>query len=208
MEYNTQRKKMVLPEYGRNIQLMVDHALKIEDREERNRMAKAIITIMGNMHPHLRDITDFKHKLWDHLAIMSDFKLDIDSPYPPPSIETLTERPKRVPYSLNEPRYKYYGKIIEQLIQKAAEMEDGEVKEALIEIIANHMKKTYIMWNKDTVTDDIIFDTIKELSSDKIDVNADLKLSAHRDIMKKTQRKRTKKTENHSRRSDQYRKRN
>lgn len=193
MDYNTQKPKLVLPEYGRNIQLLVEQLLVIEDREERNNTARGIISIMGNMNPHLRDINDFKHKLWDHLAIMSDFKLDIDSPYPPPSIETLTEKPKQIPYNEQNIRYRYFGKIIEQLIDKASVMEEGEEKNALIEIIANHMKKLYLTWNKDTVEDDIILKTIEELSKGKITIRKDIRLSASKDLMNRPKKKKSSK---------------
>ncbi|MFC2138444.1 DUF4290 domain-containing protein, partial [Bacteroidota bacterium] len=151
MDYNTDREKLILPEYGRNIQKMVEFVISIEDREERNSMAHAIIQIMGNMNPHLRDINDFKHKLWDHLAIMSDFKLDIDFPYEVPARETFTSKPRKVDYNDREIRYKHYGKTIELFIERAVDMEDDEVKVALIGVIANHMKKSYLTWNKDTV---------------------------------------------------------
>ena len=120
-DYNTSRKKLVLPEYGRHIQKMVLHAVALEDAEERNRAARAIITIMGNMNPHLRDVSDFKHKLWDHLAIISDFKLDIDSPYVTPTPETLAEKPRVVPYNTHKIRFKHYGRVIELLVAKAIE---------------------------------------------------------------------------------------
>ena len=118
MEYNTQKKKLLLPEYGRNIQKMVDYLLTIEDREERTRAAKTVIDVMGNLYPHLRDVPDFRHKLWDHLAIMSEFKLDIDTPYPLPSLSKLQEKPERLPYSSNHIKYKHYGKLVEKLIDK------------------------------------------------------------------------------------------
>ena len=113
MEYNTQKKKLLLPEYGRNIQKMVDYLLTIEDREERTRAAKTVIDVMGNLYPHLRDVPDFRHKLWDHLAIMSEFKLDIDTPYPLPSLSKLQEKPERLPYSSNHIKYKHYGKLVQ-----------------------------------------------------------------------------------------------
>ncbi|HPV57222.1 MAG TPA: DUF4290 domain-containing protein, partial [Tenuifilaceae bacterium] len=149
MDYNTQRKKLVLPEYGRHIQQMVDYIAGIEDRDERNRLAKALIGIMGNLNPHLRDINDFKHKLWDHLFIMSDFKLDIDSPYPIPSLEEYMEKPQQIPYPNNPIKYKHYGRVIELMIEKAIEMEEGQEKDALKQLIANQMKKANIAWNKD-----------------------------------------------------------
>ncbi|WP_319272983.1 DUF4290 domain-containing protein [uncultured Draconibacterium sp.] len=163
MDYNTKRKKMALPEYGRNIQNMVDYLLTIEDREKRNRSAQTVIDVMGNLFPHLRDVQEFKHKLWDHLAIMSDFNLDIDYPYDPPSPESLNERPNTVPYSKNRIKYKHYGKTMELLIQEADNFE-GEEREIIIEQLANHMKKSYLAWNKDAVEDQMIFNDLEEMS--------------------------------------------
>jgi hypothetical protein len=196
-DYNTGRKKLVLPEYGRNIQKMIKYAVSLEDREERNRAVRAIIGIMGNMNPHLRDVSDFKHKLWDHLAIISDFQLDIDSPYTAPTLETLREKPRSVPYNTYNIRFKHYGKIIEQLIQKAVEHKEGPEKEVLIKLIANHMKKSYLTWNREAVTDEVIFQDLKELSGGKLIPDKALKLSETRDILlaknkKKEYRKRNK----------------
>jgi len=184
MDYNTSRKKLNLPEYGRNIQQMVDHLSVVEDRDERNRLAKVLIGIMGNMNPHLRDINDFKHKLWDHLFIMSDFKLDIDSPYPIPQFETYQEKPKKVPYPSQPITLKHYGRSIELMIQKAIEMEDGEKKEALTQMIANHMKKSYLMWNKDSVSDEDVIADMVRLSGNKLSLTPGTKLSDNREAFK------------------------
>ena len=127
-DYNTQRKRMAFPEYGRNVQKMVDHIKTIEDRDERNRAAKTIIQIMGNLNPHLRDVGDFKHKLWDHLALIADFELDIDSPYPIPEPSKFVEKPKQVPYKQGDIRFLHYGRIIELLIEAACELEEGDEK--------------------------------------------------------------------------------
>jgi hypothetical protein len=188
--YNTQRKNLVLPEYGRNIQKMVDYLLTIEDREERNRATRAVIAIMGNLNPHLRDISDFKHKLWDHLQLMSDFKLDIDSPYEKPTPEVLFEKPKPIPYSNYNIRYKHYGKITELMIKEAVKFPEGKEREALIRLIANHMKKCYLTWNREVVTDDIIFEDLKNLSKGQIVIDKDMKLSDSRDILAKNKKKR------------------
>jgi hypothetical protein len=160
---------------------MVDFALTVEDREERNKVAKSIIAVMGNMYPHLRDVSDFRHKLWDHLALMSDFNLDIDSPFETPTKEKLSEKPEKVPYKNERIKYRHYGKTIESLIAKAIEMEDQKEKEALILMIANHMKKSYINWNKDSVPDDKIFQDIAELSNGELIVPEELKLREARD---------------------------
>ncbi|MFZ5429436.1 MAG: DUF4290 domain-containing protein [Bacteroidota bacterium] len=163
-DYNTSRKKLALPEYGRNVQNMVDLILKIEDRDTRNKAAKAIVDVMGNLYPYLRDVPDFKHKLWDHLAIMAEFKLDIDYPYEPPSPEILTEKPKRVPYQQSLQKYRYYGKTMELMIKKAMEYDEGPEKDVLIYQIANHMKKCYLTWNKDSVDDSLIFEDLSNMS--------------------------------------------
>lgn len=185
MDYNTQRKKLSLPEYGRHIQQMVDHIAGIEDRDERNRLARSLIGIMGNLNPHLRDINDFKHKLWDHLFIMSDFKLDIDSPYPIPSVEQYQEKPKQIPYPNNPIKYKHYGRVIELIIEKAIAMEEGPEKEALKQMIANQMKKANMAWNKDSVLDEDIFRDMKTLSDGALTMAPGLKLVESRDFKNK-----------------------
>lgn len=184
---------MILPEYGRNIQKMVEHTIAIEDDEERNKAARAIIQIMGNLNPHLRDVADFKHKLWDHLFIISDFKLDIDSPYEKPTRETLYEKPKPVPYSDYDIKYKHYGRIIELLIKEAIALPEGPEKEHLIKLIANHMKKCYLTWNREVVSDEMIFEDLKKLSGGALTVPEELKLSETRDILSKNKKKRPQK---------------
>lgn len=160
MEYNTQKRVLPLPEYGRSIQNMVDHALSIEDRAERQRCANTIINIMGNMFPHLRDVPDFKHKLWDHLAIMADFKLDIDSPYELIRKDNLYTKPDAIPYPNSKIRYRHYGRTLEKLIKKAAEYPEGEEKKQLVALVANHMKKSFMAWNKENVDDRKIFEDL------------------------------------------------
>lgn len=168
MDYNSTRKKLVLPEYGRHIQKMVDYAMTIEDREERTRCVNAIISVMGNLFPHLRDVSDFKHKLWDHLAIMSDFKLEIDFPYNLPEPENFTSKPDKVPYSDGRMHYRHYGKLVEQMVNQATAMEEGVLKNHLITLIANHMRKSLLSWNKDYATDDRIAQDLRELSKGKL----------------------------------------
>ena len=181
MQYNTQQKRMPLPEYGRSIQNMVDHALTIEDRAERQRCANPIINIMGGMFPHLRDVPDFKHKLWDHLAIMSDFKLDIDYPFEVIPKNNLDAKPEPVPYPCTKIRYRHYGRTLEVLIQKACEFPEGDEKQNLVALICNHMKKDYMTWNKDTVDDRKIADDLYELSGGKLQMTDEiLKLMAER----------------------------
>jgi hypothetical protein len=191
-DYNTNRKNLVLPEYGRNIQKMVDHILSIEDREERNKAAHSIINIMGNLNPHLRDVGDFKHKLWDHLAIIADFNLDIDSPYELPTREKLTGKPNKIGYNQNDLKYKHYGKSLKMMIEKASDMEEGEEKKYLIEMLANHMKKSYLTWNREAVEDEQILLDLKELSGGKIDLlTSGLTLNETRDILHKNRKKRS-----------------
>ncbi|NHB69455.1 DUF4290 domain-containing protein [Perlabentimonas gracilis] len=177
MDYNTQRKHLVLPEYGRHIQQMVNQLLEIEDLEQRNKTAKAIIAIMGNMNPHLRDINDFKHKLWDHLHIMASFNLEIESPYPKPEASVIYEKPKQVPYPSHPIKHKHYGRSISLIIEKAIELEEGELKEALTSLIANHMKKSYLIWNKDSVSDEDIIRDMAELSGGKLSLASDFKFN-------------------------------
>ncbi len=184
MKYNTEEKRLALPEYGRNIQNMVDHCLTIEDREERKRCANTIINIMGNMFPHLRDVNDFKHILWDHLAIMADFKLDIDYPYEIVKKEDLHSRPPRVPYGIHRMRFRHYGRTMELLVHKASEMEASKEKDVLVKMLANHMKKSYLIWNKDSVDDRKIFKDLDELSEGRIVFNeGELKLTESREIL-------------------------
>lgn len=174
MIYNTKMKRLALPEYGRNIQNMVDYCLTIEDRTERTECAYSIIATMGNLFPQLRDLTEFKHLLWDHLAIMSDFKLDIDYPYEVVKKESLNTYPDRVPYSSSENlRYRHYGKLIQGMINKASELTDHEEKNELAIYIANYMKKCYILYNKDGVADQKIFDDLRDLSRGDIRLSAD-----------------------------------
>ena len=168
MRYNTQEKRLALPEYGRNIQNMVEYCVSIFDREERTRCANAIVNIMGNMFPHLRDVNDFKHILWDHLAIMSGFALDIDYPYEVIKQEDLYIKPNKLPYSQGKITYKHYGKNLENMIKKATQYEEGEQKEYLISLLANHMKKSFLTWNKENVDDRKIFKDMGELSEGKI----------------------------------------
>ncbi|MDR2120842.1 MAG: DUF4290 domain-containing protein [Tannerella sp.] len=183
MKYNTEKERLLLPDYGRNIQNMVDHCITIEDRKERNRCANTIINIMGNMFPHLRDVNDFKHILWDHLAIMSDFKLDVDYPYDTVKKEDLHKRPPRLAYGNYNIAYRHYGKMLEQMIAKANELEAGEERKQLVGLLANHMKKSFMIWNKDTVDDRKILKDLYELSDGKINLHEDsCKLVDKKDI--------------------------
>lgn len=186
MEYNTQLPHLEIPEYGRNIQVMIDHCITIEDRDERNKCARAIIQIMGQLNPHLRDIADFTHKLWDHLFLISKFKLDVDSPYPRPSAETFTTKPLIVPYPASKIRYKHYGKTIERIIDVAKTYDEGAEKKELTRLIANHLKKSYVNWNKDSVTDDIIFKQFKEMTNNELVIDEGVVLTHVNELKNKT----------------------
>lgn len=170
LEYNAERSHLIIPEYGRHLQKLIDQATEIEDAEERNKAAKYIIQVMGTLNPHLRDVPDFQHKLWDQLFIMSDFKLDVVSPYPIPSREVLQLKPDVLQYPQNFPKYRYYGNNIKYMIGVANKWDEGEMKSALVKVIANHMKKSYLSWNKDTVKDDVIFEHLYELSDGKLNL--------------------------------------
>ncbi|MBF6641072.1 DUF4290 domain-containing protein [Flavobacterium sp. J49] len=170
LEYNAERPHLLIPEYGRHLQKLIDQATLIADREERNKAAKYIIQVMGSLNPHLRDVPDFQHKLWDQIFIMSDFKLDVDSPYPIPTRDVINLKPERLPYPQKNPKYRFYGNNIKYMIDVANSWEEGEMKNALVKVIANHMKKSYLSWNKDTVTDTVIFEHLYELSAGKLNL--------------------------------------
>lgn len=185
LEYNSERPKLNIPEYGRHIQKMVDYVVAIEDRDKRNKVAQALIGVMGNLNPHLRDVPDFQHKLWDQLFIISDFKLDVDSPFPKPTRELLEKRPDPLPYPQNHPKYRFYGNNIKRMIDVCVSWEEGDLKDALKFTIANHMKKCYLNWNKDSVKDETIFDHLYELSSGKINLAKwDEDLTESKDLVK------------------------
>ena len=164
---------------------MVDYLLTIEDREERTRAAKTVIDVMGNLYPHLRDVPDFRHKLWDHLAIMSEFKLDIDTPYPLPSMEKLQEKPEKLPYNTAHIKYRHYGKLVEKLIEEIRRQEDPEQKRALIVLTANHMKKSFLTWNKDSVEDEQIYNDINTLYGSTLILPEGMTLSNPKDLLQK-----------------------
>ncbi|MBO7267048.1 MAG: DUF4290 domain-containing protein [Bacteroidaceae bacterium] len=171
MKYNTQEKNLPMPEYGRAVQKMVDHAVTIEDRAERQRCAETIIAVMGNMYPQLRDMPDFRHKLWDHLAVMANFNLDIDYPYEVVDPATLHPTPHRISYPKGNIRYRHYGRCVEEMLKKACEMPESEERMELVRLIAAQMKKEYILWNKDSVEDARIVEDIREYTNGVISLN-------------------------------------
>ena len=174
LQYNSERTPLIIPEYGRHMHIMVEQLLATQDREERNKKAKAIIGVMGNLNPHLRDVPDFQHKLWDQLFIMSDFALDVDSPFDKPVREVLEQHPEPLSYPQNFPKYRFYGNNIKSMIDVALGWEEGEMKDSLVYNIANHMKKCFLNWNKDTVDDQVIFDHLSEFSQGKLTVKEEL----------------------------------
>jgi len=191
MEYNTSQDKLKLYEYGRNIQKLVGQAVEIEDKEKRKIFVDGIIHLMGNMYPYLRDLKDFKHKLWDHLIIMSDFKLQEDSPFSEvPSTSTFEGKPEKVPYKIKNFRYKHFGRNILEMLKYASELEEGEEKKILTALVANHMKKLYITWNRDAVTDEFIYKKMNELTNGKLKVDEDLVLSDSQTLVQDKHKKR------------------
>ena len=185
LEYNSQREHLIIPEYGRYVQKLINQITAIEDREKRNKGARYVISVLGNLNPHLRDVPDFQHKLWDQLFIMSDFKLDIDSPFPIPTRDVVQLKPERLSYPQNFPKYRFYGNNIKYMIDVARKWEEGELKNALIIVIANHMKKCFLSWNKDTVTDEVIFNHLLELSNGELNLTAmKEELSTSQNLMK------------------------
>jgi len=209
LEYNTERTKLIIPEYGRHLHKMIDQALACDNKDERNKMAKAIIGVMGNLNPHLRDVPDFQHKLWDQLFIMSDFELDVDTPYPLPSKEVFSQRPEKLDYPQNFPKYRFYGNNIKRMIDVATGWEEGEMKKQLVYVIANHMKKCFLNWNKDTVEDDVIYEHLLELSDGKLIVDSSNKpLSDSQNLIKLTNKKFTKHSSKNKKPYRNYKKRN
>ena len=193
LEYNSDREDLIIPEYGRHIHKMVNQAIECNNKDERNNMAKAIIGVMGNLNPHLRDVPDFQHKLWDQLFIMSQFQLDVDSPYPKPEKEFFEQKPEKLKYPQNHPKYRFYGNNIKKMIDIAVSWEDGEMKSQLVYVIANHMKKCFLNWNKDTVEDSVIYEHLFELSNGKISLDSSSPaLSDSKDLISVSHRKNSK----------------
>jgi len=186
MEYNTERSQLVIAEYGRNIQKMIEHVTSIEDYEKRTKSAKAIVNLMAQMNPQVRENEDYMHKLWDHLHYIANFKLDVDSPYPPPDKDTFQKKPNPIPYSDNKITFRHYGKYIEKIINKVSEMEEGEEKDYLIKAIANHLKKSYLAWNRDSVNDETIFKHLEKLSNGKLKLNEDQQLLSTNEILSRS----------------------
>jgi len=188
MQYNTARNHLILPEYGRNVQKMVEHASNIKDKSERDKCVKSIIDFMGQMNPQLRDIKEFTHKLWDHLFIMSQFQLDTTSPYPMPEIEKLKERPEKMPYPKNKIKFPFYGAALENMISYAVKQEDNREKEIMTGMIANHMKKSYLLFNKHSVSNDTIILHLNQLSNNNLKLPSDFEFIRSSSVINKNQK--------------------
>lgn len=206
MEYNTTRDKLIISQYGRNVQKLVKYCLTIEDREKRTVFAKSIIQIMGQLNPAARETGDFRHKLWDHLYVISEFKLDVDSSYTMPSPDVLIAKPDRVAYSENNIKYKMYGSNVDNIIKEAIKFEEGPEKDALVHAIANHLKKSYLNWNRESVDDDLIFEHLEVLSDGKLKLNKDLHLNTTSDILSRNKKRKEVKPTN-MKRNTHYKKR-
>jgi len=206
MEYNTSRDKMAIPEYGRNIQKMVYYVAEIKDRKERTAAAHRIVEIMINMHPQIREESDYLHKLWDHLYFISDFKLDVDSPFPPPKKETIHRKPDALHYSEDNIRFKHYGKHLEKMIKYASDLEDGPEKKEITLMIANQMKRSYLNWNRDSVNDKMILNQLEELSGGKLKLEEDVALIASSDVLagKRAKKKKNSQGKNNNGRRKKY----
>ena len=174
MQYNTQQKKLIMPEYGRHVHQMVEHAIGIENRDERNNAAYTIIGVMGALMPHLRDVPDFKHKLWNHLLFISDFKLDIDAPYPPPAKSEMVEKPALVNYPHSHIRQKHYGKILVEMIRETGKLEDCPQRDSLISLLVTQMRKAGVSWNRSEINQVQIMQDIWDISDGKIKLNPNM----------------------------------
>lgn len=175
-DYNTTRKKLILAEYGRNVQNMVKYIVELPTKDERNRYAQVVIDLMGFLNPHLRDVADFKHKLWDHLHIISDFKIDVDSPYPKPSEDAIRFKGAPLTYPQQRIKYKHYGKTVELMINRAKTIEEPERKQQMVQSIANFMKMAYVTWNKDSVADETIIKDLREMSNGALQLEENVNL--------------------------------
>ncbi len=187
VEYNTSREPMVIAEYGRNVQKMVAYAKTIEDREERNRAARAIIKVMGQINPTLKNTEDLTHKLWDHMFMIADFDFDVDSPYPLPSREQFLEKPERIAYPESEIRERHYGRIIIKMLEKLMEEQDEEVRQKSAVAAANAMKAAYLKWNRNTVEDTVILADLKRLTNGLVVLPGDTVLGKLQDLVDNTQ---------------------
>lgn len=187
LKYNTEREKLIISEYGRNIQIMIKHLLEIEDREKRTEAAHFIVSVMAQMNPQVKESNDYIHKLWDHLYIISDYKLDVDSPYDPPQQGIIVNKPEHIGYQKNDIKQGHYGNYIKEFLKQIKEIEEGPKREALLMSIANQMKRDYLHWNRETVNDLLILDDLHKLSNGAFSLAEDTKLTSTNEILGKVQ---------------------
>jgi len=185
MEYNTSRNKLIIAEYGRNIQKMVEYALTIEDDEKRNALAKRIVAIMTSINTSTGNYDDISHKIWDHLFIISGFKLIVDSPFPMPDRDKVEAKPQVIEYNDGRIRNRTYGRNLENMIQKAIEFEEGKEKEALVALLANNLKKAYLLWNSNSVDDSQIIKDLARMSDGKLELPEDYVFPSSQDLIGK-----------------------
>ncbi|AKD04490.1 DUF4290 domain-containing protein [Pontibacter korlensis] len=167
----TFKQELLLREYGRNVQDLVNYISKVEDRKERTRLSQLLINLMAKLNPQLRDTQDYQQKLWNHLFVMSGSSLDVDAPYPLSAMEYLNDKPQKMEYPLDTPKYKHYGQNVELLVQKATELEDPKERDAAIISIGKLMKTLYKSYNKENITDDVILDDIRQISNGQLDMD-------------------------------------
>lgn len=187
LKYNTEREKLTISEYGRNIQIMIKHLLEIEDRAKRTEAAHFIVSIMAQMNPQVKESNDYVHKLWDHLHIISGYKLDVDGPFQPPQQGVIVAKPEHVGYQKNDIRHGHYGSYTKKLLKKIEEVEDETKKSELLLAMANQMKRDYLNWNRETVNDLLILDDLYKLSDEKFIMPMDTKLIPTHEILNKPQ---------------------
>jgi len=200
MEYNTSREKLIISEYGRNIQKMVQHAQTVNDKEERTKIAKQIVNVMAMLNPSQRDVTDFRHKLWDHLFLIADYELDVEAPFPKPEPPDESVKPKRFPYPESGTGNRHYGKNVQMAIEKVAAMPEGPPRQQAVKDLANFMKLCYLTWNTDTVNDDQIFRDLKRLSGGKIEADVTVALNQSHELLPPVQKKSNNKKRHKNRR--------
>ncbi len=203
MDYNTGREKIVISEYGRNIQVMIRHLMEIEDRKERTEAAYFVVSVMAQMNPQVKESNDYNHKLWDHLHIIANYELDVDGPFPKPTPETQQKKPDHVGYQKNNIRFGHYGQYVYDVVKKVKEMPDGPKKQAILLNIANHMKRDYLNWNRDTVNDLLILDDLYKISEGAITLPMDTKLASANEILNKTPQPQQQKKKNGKKKSQQ-----
>lgn len=205
MDYNTSKEKIALPEYGRNFQNMVELIESVENKEERTKMAYILVKVMSNLLPSKHE-SYFDRKMWDQLHIMSNFKLDVDSPYPAPSLEDVSRKPNKISYRDNLVRYRHYGRIIQSMVAKVAAMEEGEEKQECVHALANQMKKLYLIWNRDVVEDDLIINDLHGISSGDLSFTSEMGLTPTASIFNNREKKRNNNSNNHQKKKKKNKK--